>query len=97
MWEWIKQWLLTPPQPRLSASELMFQHIAKTQEELLAALKRRDEQIDRVLIAKFDRPQVSAEDIPQDARRIPESMFADVLNEPSDAEFLERSREMLSQ
>ena len=97
MWEWIKQWWLTPRVPRLSPLELLIQQQSEVQRELLAAIKRKDEQIDRVLIARFDRPQIDAEQVPEDARKIPSSMFTDVLNAPSDAEFLEMAREMTQQ
>jgi hypothetical protein len=97
MWEWIKRWLNTPTQPRLSPLELLLQQQAETTRELLSALRRRDEQIDRVLVARFDRPQVSQDAVPQDARLIPASMFTDVLNAPTDAEFLEMAREMTQQ
>src|ERR1017187_7572060 len=96
MWEWIKQWWLTPQAPRLSPLELLIQQQSEVQRELLSALRRRDDQIDRVLASHFDRPQISVGSVPQDAKRIPESMFTDVLNAPTDEEFMERAKEILS-
>ena len=82
---WKTFWQRTPqPQPML---ELLIQQQIETQKELLALLKRRDEQIDRVLASEFDRPQISAESIPEDRHVIPAGILSDVLEAPTDEEF----------
>lgn len=92
MRDWILRWLGTA---KPSPLEMLISQQAEINRELMAALKRRDEQVDRVLMAKFDRPQVSAQEVKQDERRIPEQMFTDVLNAPTDEQFMAMAQQMM--